>query len=141
MKTFLQRFGGVVLGILNGFDRVVFKGKLRQLYWPDGMNRYCNANGVLYKEFKEHAKSVTQQVLQASLIGQAKKLGRFEYLHSSNIDKDEVARGYAAKHGVKEGLVCVLQCVEPCWTFDVKSKNGLLTVQGERGKCSNLYHY
>lgn len=141
MKTFLQRFGGIVLGILSGFDRLVLKGKLRQLYWPDGMNRYCNANGVLYKEFKEHAKRVTQQILQASLIEQAKKLGRFEYLRSSNIDKDKVARGYADKHRVKEGLVCVLQCVEPCWTFDLKSENGLLTVQGEQGKCSNLYHY
>lgn len=141
MKAFLQRFGGVVLGILSGFDRLVFKGKLRQLYSPDGMNRYCNANGVLYKEFKEHAKRVTQQILQASLIEPAKKLGRFEYLRSGTIDKDEVARSYADKHRVKEGLVCVLQCVEPCWTFDLQSANGLLTVQGERGKCSNLYHY
>src|ERR1700688_4802645 len=68
MKTFLQRFGAVVLGVLSGFDRLVFNGKLRQLYTPDGMNRYCNANLVRYKEFKEHAKGVTQQVLQASLI-------------------------------------------------------------------------
>jgi hypothetical protein len=141
MKTFLQRFGMLVLGVLSGFDRLVFNGKLRQLYTPDGMNRYCNANGVLYKEFKEHAKRVTQQVLQASLLDYAKKRERFEYLRSSSIDKDEVARGYADKHRVKEGLVCVLQCVEPCWTFDLKSKNGLLTVQGEWGKCSNLYHY
>lgn len=141
MKTFLRRFGVLVLGVLSGFDRLVFNGKLRQLYTPDGMNRYCNANGVRYKEFKEHAKRVTQQVLQASLLEYAKKRDRFEYLRSSSIDKDEVARGYADKHRVKEGLVCVLQCVEPCWTFDLKSSNGLLTVQGEWGKCSNLYHY
>ena len=43
--------------------------------------------------------------------------------------------------GINEGLVAVLQCVEPCWTFDVKSRNGGLNVQGERGKCSPLYHY
>jgi hypothetical protein len=141
MEAFLQRFGGVVMGILSGFDRLVFKGKLRQLYSPDGMNRYCNANGVLYKGFKEHAKRVTQQVLHASLVEDAKKRGRFEYLNSSSINKDEVARDHAAKHRVKQGLVCVLQCVEPCWTFDVKSTNGLLSVQGEWGKCSNLYHY
>ena len=139
MKAFLQRFGAVVLGIVSGFDRLVFNGQLRQLYTPDGMNRYCNANRVPYKEFKAHAKGVTQQVLQASLIDYAKKRGCFEYLRSGSTDKDEVARGYADKHRVKEGLVCVLQCVEPCWTFDVKSQNGRLTVQGEWGKCSNLY--
>lgn len=29
MKTLLRRFGGVILGVLSGFDRLVFKGKLR----------------------------------------------------------------------------------------------------------------
>jgi hypothetical protein len=141
MKSFLQRFGGVVLGILSGFDRLIFKGKLRQLYFPEGMNIYCAANSVLRKEFKEHAKSVTAQVMQASLMEQAKKQDRFRYLNSSSIDKEQVARAIASKQCIKEGLVSLLQCVEPCWTFDVKSVNGLLTVQGEPGKCSFLYHY
>lgn len=141
MKTFLQQFGGFVLGILSGFDRLVLKGKLRQLYSPEGMNCYCAANGVLRKEFKEQAKEVTQHVLQASLVEQAKQLKRFHYLKSSQIDKEQVARAIADEQKIKEGLVAVLQCVEPCWTFDVKSVNGRLTVQGEPGKCSFLYHY
>jgi hypothetical protein len=141
VKTFLQRFGGLVLGILSGFDRLVFKGKLRQLYSPEGMNCYCAANGVLRKEFKVHAKAVTHQVLQASLVEPAKQLQRFRYLNSSQIDKEQLARAIADEQRLKEGLVAVLQCVEPCWTFDVKSINGLLTVQGEPGKCSFLYHY
>jgi hypothetical protein len=141
MKTFLQRFAGIVLGVLCGFDRLVFKGKLRQLYSPNGMNCYLSANRVLRKEFKAHAKGVTDQVLQASLVAQAKELGRFRYLNSSQISKEEVARQIAAEQPVKEGLVCVLQCVEPCWTFDLKSKESQLTVQGQMGKCSQLYHY
>jgi hypothetical protein len=68
MQSFLQRFGGVVLGVLSGFDRLVFRGRLRRLYCPEGMNHYCNANYVLRKAFKEHAESVTAQVMQASLI-------------------------------------------------------------------------
>jgi hypothetical protein len=40
-----------------------------------------------------------------------------------------------------EGLAAVLRCVEPCWTFDVKSREGRLRIVGERGKCSSLYHY
>jgi hypothetical protein len=43
---------------------------------------------------------------------------------------------------VREGLVCVLQCVESCWTFDsARAKDGLLTIRGEPGRCSQLYHY
>jgi hypothetical protein len=141
MKTFLQRMSGVVSGILSGFDRLIFKGKLRQLYSPEGMNCYCTANQVLRKEYKAHAKEVTYQVLQASLIELAKKLDRFRFLNSSQIDKEQVARTIAAEQRIQEGLVCVLQCVESCWTFDLKSIDGRLTVQGEPGKCSKLYHY
>src|SRR6202022_4409384 len=129
MKTFLQRFGGVVLGVLSGFDRLIFKGKLRQLYFRDGMNCYCTANQVLRKDFKEHAKSVTAQVLEASLIEQAKKQDRFRYLNSAQIDKEQEARAIASEQGITEGLVAVLQCVEPCWTFQVKNvRKGVLSV-------------
>jgi hypothetical protein len=141
VKRFLQKFAGIVLGVLCGFDRLVFKGKLRQLYSPNGMNCYCPANHVLRKDFKKHAKEVTEEVLQASLVDHAKAIGRYRYLNSSQLSKEEVAREIAVEHQVKEGLVCVLQCVEPCWTFDLKSKEHWLTVEGQMGKCSQLYHY
>jgi hypothetical protein len=147
VKAFLQRFGGLVLGILSGFDRLVFRGKLCPLYAPEGMNIYLGANKVLRKDFEEHTRRVTQQVLQASLVDQAKELQRFRYLASCNIDKDAVARNFAAQHQVREGLVCVLQCIEPCWSYTLDSKadeesgKKELTVQGKQRKCSHLYHY
>jgi hypothetical protein len=141
MKAFLRRFGAIVLGILSGFDRLVLRGKLCPLYAPEGMNIYLQANGVLRKDFEKHAKEMTAKVLQASLIEHAKKFDRFAYLNSSNIDKDNVARGYAKKHGIRQGLVCVLQCVEPCWSYELVSKDHVLTVQGKQRKCSHLYHY
>jgi len=147
MKAFLQRFAGLVLGVLSGFDRLVFRGKLCPLYAPEGMNIYLGANKVLRKDFEDHARRVSQQVLQASLLEQAKASDRFRYLASSNTDKDEVAREFAAKHQTREGLVCVLQCVEPCWSYTLdtavapETGNKMLTVQGKPRKCSHLYHY
>ena len=71
-----------------------------------------------------------------------RELDRYRYLRSSGTDKEQLARAIAAEHGVREGLVCVLQCVEPCWTFDkVTNLDGLPMIRGEKGKCSNLYHY
>jgi hypothetical protein len=35
----------------------------------------------------------------------------------------------------------VLQCVEPCWSFALESRQQRLTVQGKPRKCSHLYHY
>ncbi len=110
MKTFLQRFAVLVAGVLQGFDRLVFKGKLCQLYSPDGMHFLLSANHVLRNDFKSYAAQVTANVLRASLV--AKALGRFRYLNSSKADKEAVARQFAAEHGVKTGLVCVLQCLE-----------------------------
>jgi hypothetical protein len=142
MRTFLQRFGGIVLGILNGLDRTIFRGKLCTLYAPEGMNGYLDANRVLRKDFEQHTKKVTAKIMEASLMDEAKRLKRYEYLKSTNIDKDKVARGYARQHQITQGLVCVLQCVEPCWSFSLESdENRRLTVQGKPRKCSNLYHY
>jgi hypothetical protein len=141
MKAFLQRFGCIVLGVLSGFDRLIFRGKLCPLYAPEGMNSYLDANKVLRKHFEQHTKEVSAAVMQASLIGEAKRLDRFAYLGSTKIDKDKVARSYARAHSIKQGLVCVLQCVEPCWSYTLESMNNRLTVQGKQRKCSHLYHY
>jgi hypothetical protein len=142
MKTFLQRFALLVAGVLQGFDRLVFKGKLCQLYSPEGINCLLCANRVLYKDFKSYAAQVSAEVLNASLISEARAQQRFRYLNSSNTDKEQVAREIAAEQHIKTGLVCVLQCVEPCWTFDkATAEDGHVRVRGERGGCSHLYHY
>jgi hypothetical protein len=142
MMAFLQRFALLISGVLHGFDRLVFKGKLRQLYSPDGMHTLLALNQVRRSEFKAYAAETTKRLLQAALVSQAKELQRFHYLNSSTVSKEDTAREIAARHGVREGLVCVLQCVEPCWTFDrVKNDEGFWEVRGERGKCSHLYHY
>src|SRR5437899_2397063 len=109
-KSLLRRFAGLVLGVLSGLERLVIRGKLWPRYAPQGMNTYLSANHVLRKEFKRHAEEVTARVLQSSLLGHAKEQGCFAYLNSTNIDKDQVARGFAEKQGVRAGLVCVLQC-------------------------------
>jgi hypothetical protein len=141
MKTFLHRLALVVAGTLSGFDRLVIKGRLPQLYAPEGMNCYAAANHVRRLDFKAHAKEVTRQILAASRVAQAKAAGRFQYLASSRVSKDEVARAIGKRCPTPEGLVAVVQCVEPCWTFDTQSVNGRLTIRGEPGKCSVLYHY
>jgi hypothetical protein len=130
MSTFLQRFALLVSGILSGFDRVVFKGRLPQLYSPEGMNCYAAANHVRYLDFKAHAKEVTRQVMAASLVESAKKADRFQYLSSGQASKEEAARAILKRRPISEGLVAVLQCVEPCWTFDTKSVDGRLSIVG-----------
>jgi hypothetical protein len=142
MKAFLQRFASVVAGVLSGFDRLVFKGKLTQLYLPEAMHCYLALNRIRRDKFKAHAAELTQKILKSPVVEQAKELERYRFLNSTKIDKEKTAREIAAQHQVREGLVCVLSCVEPCWTFDsFKAKDGSDMVLLEPGKCSHLYHY
>src|SRR5258707_8726563 len=104
MRSFLRRFAAVVAGVLSGFDRVVFKGRMPQFYSPEGMNCYAAANHVRLLDFKKHAKEVTQLVLQASLLEQAKAAGRFQYVISGKASKNEAARSVLERHPTDQGL-------------------------------------
>jgi hypothetical protein len=106
------------------------------------MDLLLRVNHVRYADFKKYAAEVTAKVLASSLVAEAKTLNRFRYLKSGKIDKEAVAREFAPALGGRSGLVCVLQCVEPCWTFDKTTcVDGKFAIRGERGKCSHLYHY
>ena len=111
------------------------------MYSPDGMNCYAAANHVRLLDFKTHAKEVTRQVVASSLVESAKSAGRYRYLASGQTSKDAAAKAILERCPTREGLAAVLQCVEPCWTFDAKSIDGRLTIRGAPGKCSSLYHY
>jgi len=132
-----------MLGVLSGFDRFVFRGTLRAIAHVDGMKRYLWANHVLLKDFGAHVEQVSQRLKDASLTA-ARHAGRpVKYLASSETDKDGVARQIAAKDGITEGLVCVLTCVEPCWSFEIYRNRDTkrLELEPRQRKCLFLYHY
>ncbi len=56
MQTFLQRFQPVVAGVLQGFDRLRFRGSKRQLGFVRGMSSWLGAMHILLKDYKFWAK-------------------------------------------------------------------------------------
>lgn len=143
MKSFVQALAGLVVGVLSGFDRLMFRGHLRELAYPGGMLRYCNFNGVRLTSFKTHAEQLTEQLIAAS-ESEARRLGRpIEYLASPKLRKEDHARRIAQRDRIDEGLIAVFKCVEPCWSFAVRGNRGTqkLEVRPELRKCLHLYHY
>jgi hypothetical protein len=143
LKTFLRNLSGVVLGVLTGFDRLMFRGHLRTLMNPKGMNLYCWTNNVRFTDFKDHAQQRTQQLIDASQT-QAKLLGRpIEYLSSPSIRKEDHARALAKRDGITSGLIGVFTALEPCWSYTVRGNGGTkrLELRREQRKCLHLYHY
>ena len=53
VKSCVQKYEHDVMGSLSGFDRLVFRGIVRRLLYPQGMD-YCLAFlGVLLKDFAQ----------------------------------------------------------------------------------------
>jgi len=143
MHEFIAKHQDKITGTLSGFDRLVFRGTLRSIAYDQGMKRYLWANQVLLKDFGSHVERVSRQLKQASQA-EAESLRRpVKYLASSQVSKEDIAREMAAKQGIHEGLVCVLTCVEPCWSFEIyrNRETKKLDLVPRPRKCLFLYHY
>ncbi len=143
MKRFVAHYADKVIGVLSGFDRLLFRGTLRGLGYVAGMILFLNVNRVLRKEFGKYVERMTE-LLKAKSTQAAKEQGRpVVYLNSSAIDKEAEARKIAEKDSVKEGLICVLGCVEACTSYRVfgdRSTNQA-ALKPYRTRCLHLYHY
>jgi len=143
MYEFIAKHENKITGTLSGFDRLVFRGALRSIAYHEGMQRYLWANQVLLKDFGSHAEQVSRRLKEASWA-EAERQGRpVKYLNSSRVSKEEIARGIAAQEGIHDGLVCVLSCVEPCWSFEIHRNHETkkLELEPRYRKCLFLYHY
>src|SRR5437879_10305392 len=107
------------------------------------MMKYIVTKHNLHTNYSDNENKVTERLNEASLA-EAKASGRpVQYLNSSQIDKETIARKILAQDGVRSGLVCVLSCLEPCSKFEIH-RNRLtkkLELQLRPGKCLFLYHY
>jgi len=143
MSQFIQKYEENITGTLSGWDRIVFRGTLRMLCFVDGMMGYLAHVGVLLKDFGEHAQAMTARLIEASLAAAEKASRPVQYLESAQTRKEDLARDIAKRDGVREGLICVLTCVEPAKTYEIhrNREEKLLQLKMRLRKCKFLYHY
>ena len=97
MRHFIAKYANRITGVVSGFDRVVFRGTLRQIAFVDGLRRLLWKRQVLLKDFGPYANAITEQLKEASLQT-AQKQGRpIEYLASGLTNKEAVARKIAQR--------------------------------------------
>jgi hypothetical protein len=140
MNTFLQRHQSSVTGMLSGFDRLRFRGTLRMLAHQGGFASFLRIIQVKLKDFGQWVQQMTGLVREATeQIAQA--AGRpVIFLSSPSVCKEDVAREIARRDGIQRGLICVLSCVEPCFSYSVR-KWGSPELKGGTRKCLHYYHY
>jgi hypothetical protein len=143
MKRFLERHRDRITGTLSGFDRMLFRGSLRSITYVKGLEIFLYSQRVLMKDFSSYVIRLSER-----LVEHAKQLasaaGRpYVYLPSSKASKEELALQVAERDGIKQGLIVVFACVEPCQSFDLRkdaATKHLKLVTKER-KCLHLYFY
>jgi hypothetical protein len=102
-----------------------------------------NSQHILLKNFDAWAQRCTQRLVQ-HVEGVVQAAGRpCEYLPSSALSKEERALAIAQRDGIREGLVCLLSCVEPCYSAAVRRnrQTRMLDLVFTQRKCKFLYLY
>jgi hypothetical protein len=143
MKRFIQRFADKIIGVLNGFDRLVLRGSLRPISYSRGMKGFLWHRQVLLKDFGHFVERTTTQLKEASFEAARAQKRPIIYLGSCKTDKQAVAQEVASKHGITNGLIAVITCVEPCMSYEISpnpdTKELDLTLRPRR--CLFIYHY
>jgi hypothetical protein len=148
MQEFINKYRDQINGTLSGFDRLVLRGSLRRLnygYWDQGlqsvvaqgMEQYLWQNHILFKNYLDHVKHVSQKVKQASVKPFESRGLPVEFLRDPSANKDEIARAIATKQRVESGWVCALSSVEPSPSFEHRGTHLVRRTK----PCQVLYQY
>lgn len=143
MNTFVQRHASAVIGMLSGFDRLLFRGTLRRLATAAGMSSFLSYAGVLLKDFGDYSMELTNQVKEQSLAV-AEAAGRpVKYLPDPSVRKEDLARQIATRDRIEQGLVCVFTAVESCRSFEIHRNRSSkrLELRSQNRRCLHVYHY
>ena len=142
MRAFLERHAQKVLGVLHGFDRLLFRGCLRSISYSRGLENFLGASHVRYAQFGEFAQRLSDQ-LKRHGQSVAEAAGRpFQYLQPGTRNKDQIALDIARRDEISEGLICVLRCVEICKSFGIERvADGKFQFVRQNRKCLFFYFY
>jgi hypothetical protein len=132
MNQFLTQHRSSVKGVISGWDRIRFRGTIRWLATLSGMARFLSWAMQITAELKNGAAQVCELKGRPVI-----------YVASSNRRKESIAMEIAERDGIREGLICVITCVEPCHTFSVGPNAVLkqLELRQGPGKCLHQYFY
>jgi hypothetical protein len=135
---FERLHGQDLLGTLTTVDRLIIRGHLSRLWFPNHMAYLLDRLGVqIARDFGQFVKQASSKVI-AHAEALAKRAGRpFIYQDRVVHGKDDLARQIASRDGITEGLICVLSTVEPAMSFTLARG----AIRPRLRKCLHLYFY
>jgi len=140
MKRFVEKHEDRLLGVLECYDRIVFKGHPP---FPEGgaVERLFGSPGLPHSHFKKFVSAQSERTKAHAKALAARSEGPIIYLQGSRSKKEKEARKIARRDGVESGLVRVFSAPAACSSFALRpGKRGQRIVR-KRRKCIHVYFY
>lgn len=142
MIQLIKAFGDSILGVANGFDRIVFQGMIRPLMFEEGAMGFFRRRGILFKDARIWMLQQTARMASSVEEWSLQECGEpTAYLSSSATRKDELARLHQQKKGVRIGLVGTWSCVEAGNSYRLVPAKGAPRLRRVQTRCKHLYTY
>ena len=142
MEQFTELFRNATIGVLHGFDRIVFQGFLMPLMYANGAMGFFDRRGILYKDAKLWVMRQTNSLASAVEQWALKECGTGTiYLQSSNTRKEALVRKRQEETGIQTGLIGVWSCVEAGGSYRIIPAKGKPALRWVYTRCKHLYLY
>lgn len=143
MHTFRERFGGLLAGVLSGFDRLRLRGTRLLLANVGGLKHFLWHSRVKLQDFDTYAHDTTTTLCRA--VEQATRdAGRpLTYIPNASADKGRLVEEVQQRDGIQQGLIGVWSCVELCPSYLIYRNKDTrrLELRPRQRKCLHYYHY
>jgi hypothetical protein len=138
--SFITKFSSLIVTVLNGFDRVIFKGHLP--FWTDKqVNDFADFSlNIKRKDFLPRLERYAQQLVDhaKALADQA---GRPYQFKEGKFKKEAFIKDMIYNDRLSEGLVAVLCVMETCRSLQLKHGKGRPSLAFKRRPQRVLYYY
>lgn len=142
MDQLIKTLGDAIVGVTNGFDRIVFQGMLRPLMYPEGAMGFFQRRRIAFKDAKDWVLEQTERLVSAVQEWSLRECGApITHLPSSNIRKETIARERQQEKGIKVGLVGTWACVEGGGSYRLVPAEGAPRLKYVHTRCKHLYLY
>ena len=144
MDTLFHKLGAKVKGVIEGFDRIVFKGIIKPICYAAGMHMLLSHKGVLNKDYKDWAQAGSAAIIRdAEEYVMSQNGSSIQYLPTYRMRKEDLAHEQQRKMGIENGLVGAWSCVESCNTFRAAFDKaaGYPQIRADTSRCKHIYFY
>jgi hypothetical protein len=144
MVKLIERFSGLVKGVISGFDRIVFKGFILPLMSASEVMQFCRQRNILNKDYKSWMMTQTGKIIEHADRYAKNQCGHgIFHLPTWRTRKEALAHERQQQEQINSGLIGVWSCMEAASSYRARycETAGYPQLQNYQTRCNHLYFY